>query len=68
LCLENNGSWYAVWIQTTEGTPDAVFTVRQIQEKCRNKGKKFCFAFVDVKKDLVCTVARKVVNKCRSGC
>jgi len=33
-----------------EGTTDAIFTVRQMQEKFRVKGKKFYFGFVDLEK------------------
>ena len=33
-----------------KGTTDAVFTVRQMQEKYGCKGKKLYFAFVDLKK------------------
>ena len=34
----------------SKGTTDAIFTVRQMQEKHGNKGKKFYYAFVDLKK------------------
>jgi len=33
-----------------EGTTDAIFIVRQMQEKFRAKGKKLCFFFVDLEK------------------
>jgi len=33
-----------------KGTTDAIFTVRQMQEKYGCKGKKLCFAFVDLEK------------------
>jgi len=33
-----------------KGTTDAIFTVLQMQEKYRCKGKKFYFAFVDLEK------------------
>jgi len=33
-----------------KGTTDAIFTVRQMQEKYGCKGKKLYFAFVDLKK------------------
>ena len=33
-----------------KGTTDAIFTVRQMQEKYVCKGKKLYFAFVDVEK------------------
>ena len=33
-----------------EGTTDAIFTVRQMQEKYGCKGKKLYFAFVDLEK------------------
>jgi len=31
-----------------KGTTDAIFIVRQIQEKFRAKGKQLCFGFVDL--------------------
>jgi len=31
-----------------KGITDAIFTVRQMQEKYGSKGKKLCFAFVDL--------------------
>jgi len=31
-------------------TTDAIFIVRQMQEKFRAKGKKLCFGFVDLEK------------------
>ena len=33
-----------------KGTTDAIFTVRQMQENCRVKGKKLYFGFVDLEK------------------
>jgi len=33
-----------------KGTTDAIFIVRQIQEKFRAKGKKLYFGFVDLEK------------------
>ena len=33
-----------------EGTTDAIFTVRQMQEKFRVKGKRLYFGFVDLEK------------------
>ena len=33
-----------------KGTTDAIFTVRQMQEKYGSKGKKLYFAFVDLDK------------------
>ena len=33
-----------------KGTTDAIFIVRQMQEKFRAKGKKLCFDFVDLEK------------------
>jgi len=33
-----------------KGTTDAIFIVRQMQEKFRAKGKKLCFGFVDFEK------------------
>ena len=33
-----------------KGTTDAIFTVRQMQENFRVKGKKLYFGFVDLKK------------------
>jgi len=33
-----------------KGTTDAIFTVRQMQEKFRVNGKKLCFGFVDLEK------------------
>jgi len=33
-----------------KGTTDAIFIVRQMQEKCRAKGKKLYFGFVDLEK------------------
>ena len=33
-----------------KGTIDAIFTVRQMQEKFRVKGKKLDFGFVDLEK------------------
>jgi len=33
-----------------KGTTDAIFTVRQMQEKFRAKGKKLYFGFVDLEK------------------
>ena len=33
-----------------KGSPDAIFTVRQMQEKYGCKGKKLYFAFVDLEK------------------
>ena len=33
-----------------EGTTDAIFIVRQMQEKFRAKGKKLYFGFVDLEK------------------
>jgi len=36
-----------------KGTTDAIFIVRQMQEKFRAKGKKLCFDFVDWKKLLI---------------
>ena len=35
-----------------KGTTDAIFTVRQIQEKYGCKGKTFYFAFVDLEKSV----------------
>jgi len=35
------------------GTTDAIFIVRQMQEKFRAKGKKLYFGFVDLKKLLI---------------
>jgi len=35
-----------------KGTTDAIFTVRQMQEKYWCKGKKLCFAFVDLEKSI----------------
>jgi len=36
-----------------KGTTDAVFIVRQMQEKFRAKGKKLYFCFVDLEKLLI---------------
>ena len=36
-----------------KGTTDAIFTVRQMQEKYECKRKKLNFAFVDLKKHLI---------------
>ena len=36
-----------------KGTTDAIFTVRQMQEKFECKRKKLNFAFVDLKKHLI---------------
>jgi len=33
-----------------KGTTDAIFIIRQMQEKFRAKGKKLCFGFVDLEK------------------
>ena len=33
-----------------KGTMNAIFIVRQMQEKFRAKGKKLCFGFVDLEK------------------
>ena len=33
-----------------KGTSDAICIVRQMQEKCRVKGKKLYFGFVDLEK------------------
>ena len=33
-----------------KGTTDAIFTVRQMQENFRVKGKKLCFGFLDFEK------------------
>jgi len=33
-----------------KGTTNAIFIVRQMQEKFRAKGKKLCFGFVDLEK------------------
>ena len=34
-----------------KGTTDAIFTVRQMQENFRGKGKKLYFGFVNLEKD-----------------
>jgi len=34
----------------SKGTTDAIFIVRQMQEKFRARGKKLCFGFVDLVK------------------
>jgi len=36
-----------------KGTTDAIFIVRQMQEKFRAKGKNLCFGFVDLEKAFV---------------
>ena len=36
-----------------KGTSDAIFIVRQMQEKFRAKGKKLYFGFVDLEKALI---------------
>jgi len=36
-----------------KGTTDAIFIVRQVQEKFRAKGKKLSFSFVDLEKALI---------------
>jgi len=36
-----------------KGTTDAIFTVRQMQDNFRVKGKKLYFAFVDLEKLLI---------------
>ena len=36
-----------------KGTTDAIFLVRQMQQKFRAKGKKLYFGFVDLKKKLL---------------
>ena len=33
-----------------KGTTDAIFVVRQMQEKFRARGKRLCFGFVDLEK------------------
>ena len=30
-----------------KGTINVIFIIKQMQEKCRAKGKKLCFGFVD---------------------
>jgi len=44
-----------------KGTTDAIFTVRQMQEKFRVKGKKLYFGFVDLEKAFD-TVPREVIR------
>ena len=46
---------------TRKGTTDAIFTVRQMQEKYGCKGKKLNFAFVDLEKHLT-RVPREVTR------
>ena len=49
-----------------KGTTDAIFIVRQMQEKFRAKGKKLYFGFVDLEK-VFDRVPREVINgKCIS--
>jgi len=43
------------------GTSDAIFIVRQMQEKFRAKGKKLCFGFVDFEKTFD-KVSREVIR------
>ena len=40
-------------IMKGKGTSDAIFIVRQMQEKFRVKGKKLYFGFVDLEKNLI---------------
>ena len=37
----------------SKGTTEAIFIVRQMQEKYRVKGKKLYFGFVDLEKNLI---------------
>jgi len=39
-----------VVLVSVKGTTDAIFRVRQTQEKYGSKGKNLCFAFVDLEK------------------
>ena len=49
------------WFMKGKGTTDAIFTVRQMQEKFRVKGKKLYFGFVDLEKAFD-TVPREVIR------
>jgi len=45
-----------------KGTTDAIFIVREMQEKFRRKGKKLNFAFVDLEKNFFDRVLREVIR------
>ena len=49
-----------------KGTTDAIFIVRQMQEKFRDKGKKLYFGFVDLEKAFV-RVPREVIQEAQQS-
>ena len=50
--ISNHRIWQQFEFMKGKGTTDAIFIVRQMQEKFRVKGKKLYFGFVDLGKAL----------------